>query len=87
MIVGIVGLGRGYPNVYPAWAFYAMRGCVYFSLGLGFISFLAIFFPRQHRGAIASLIAAFLASIMLLGTASFLTEGDPQPIPYPTTTK
>jgi hypothetical protein len=79
LIVGVCGFSS---TAYPAWAFNAMRTCVYLSgIALG-VSLIALFFPIRGK-AIASLVIAFF----LLCTAGFLTEGDPQHISYPTTAK
>jgi hypothetical protein len=87
LIVGLVGPDKGFSGTYPSWALYALRGCVYSSFALACGCFVAVFFSRQNRMAIAAIIGGFLIAIVLFSLTYFLTEGDPQPTPYPITAK
>jgi arginine exporter protein ArgO len=73
----------GFKQDYPPWASFAMNACFYLSLSLGAVSLFRLFFKERTWALIALISAIFLVSC-----SSWVIEGgDPQPIPYQTTTK
>jgi hypothetical protein len=73
----------GIKEDYPPWAAFSMQACFYLSLSLGAASLFRLFFKERAWALIALISALFLVSC----SGWVIEGGDPQPIPYQTTTK